>query len=238
MKKEDLLPAIVQDVKTGRVLMMGWVNDESLRITRETGRMTFFSRSRQRLWTKGEESGNYLYVKEILEDCDKDTLLVRAEPAGPACHTGSDTCWGEKNVPFGGSAGGNARAPITDDSSGLGVAVTPGDSLSGFSGDSVAGSYGQKSAAGFTAELESIIESRRGADPASSYTAKLLAGGPRKIAKKLGEESAELIIESMDDKDDLFLNEAADLLYHYLVLLHYRNHTLADVEAILRERHK
>ena len=201
---EKLIPAIVQDVKTGRVLMMGWVNEESLRITRETGRMTFFSRSRQRLWTKGEESGNYLYVKEILEDCDKDTLLVRAEPAGPACHTGSDTCWGENNVPFGASAGGNE---------------------------------GQESAAGFTAELESIIESRRGADPSSSYTAKLLAGGPRKIAKKIGEESAELIIESMDDKDDLFLNEAADLLYHYLVLLHERGFALKDVEAILKEQH-
>ena len=226
---EKLLPAIVQDVKTGRVLMMGWVNDESLRITRETGRMTFFSRSRQRLWTKGEESGNYLYVKEILEDCDKDTLLVRAEPAGPACHTGSDTCWGEKNVPFGASDGGNAESPVTGDSSVLGV---PGPS-----GNGSAGSSGQASAAGFTAELESIIESRRGADPASSYTAKLLAGGPRKIAKKIGEESAELIIESMDDKDDLFLNEAADLLYHYLVLLHERGFALKDVEAILKERH-
>jgi len=200
---EKLKPAIIQDAETGRVLMMAWVNDESLQVTRDTGRMTFYSRSRQRLWTKGEESGNILYVKEILDDCDNDTLLVKVTPAGPACHTGSDTCWGEKNLPYGVSAGGDAE-----------------------------------SAAGFTAELESIIESRRGADPASSYTAKLLAGGPRIIAKKLGEESAELIIESMDNRDDLFLNEAADLLYHYLVLLHSRNHTLADVEGILRERHK
>lgn len=192
----ELKPAIIQDAETGRVLMMAWVNDESLRITRETGRMTFYSRSRQRIWTKGEESGNFLYVKEILDDCDNDTLLVKVKPAGPACHTGSDTCWGEQNVPVG------------------------------------------ISAAGFTSELESIIESRRGDDPASSYTAKLFAGGPRLTAKKLGEESAELIIEAFNDRDDLFLNEAADLLYHYLVLLHGRGFTLADVEAILRERHK
>jgi len=137
-----------------------------------------------------------LYVKEILDDCDNDTLLVKVNPAGPACHTGSDTCWGERNMPY------------------------------------------AESAAGFTSELESIIESRRDTDPESSYTAKLLAGGPRKIAKKLGEESAELIIEAMDDRDDLFLEEAADLLYHYLVLLHGRNFKLADVENILRERHK
>jgi phosphoribosyl-ATP pyrophosphohydrolase/phosphoribosyl-AMP cyclohydrolase len=146
------------------------------------------------LWTKGEESGNYLYVKEILEDCDKDTLLVKAVPAGPACHTGTDTCWGEKNERF--------------------------------------------ESQGFTAELERVIEERRGASPESSYTAKLLAAGPRKIAKKLGEESAELIIESMDTRDDLFLNEAADLLYHYLVLVHSRGYALKDVEDILRERHR
>jgi phosphoribosyl-AMP cyclohydrolase / phosphoribosyl-ATP pyrophosphohydrolase len=201
--KEKLTPAIVQDEKTGRVLMLGYVNDESLKVTRETGRMTFFSRSKERLWTKGEESGNYLYVTEILNDCDSDTLLVKANPAGPTCHTGSDTCWGERNVPF----------------------VQEGREEVG-------------SAYEFIAELENVIESRRGADPESSYTAKLLAGGPRKISKKLGEESAELIIESMDDKDDLFLNEAADLMYHYLVLLRSRGFSLNDVENILRERHK
>jgi phosphoribosyl-AMP cyclohydrolase / phosphoribosyl-ATP pyrophosphohydrolase len=227
MKIENLIPAIVQDDKTGRVLMMGWVNDESLRITRETGRMTFFSRSRQRLWTKGEESGNYLYVKEILEDCDKDAILVKAEPAGPACHTGSDTCWGENNVPFGETGSGT----VTGADSGS----VSGGIDSGYA--SRAASGGDRTASGFIAELERIIESRRGADPSSSYTAKLLAGGPRKIAKKLGEESAELIIESMDDKDDLFLNEAADLLYHYLVLLHERGFTLNEVETILKERH-
>ncbi|MDX9929477.1 MAG: bifunctional phosphoribosyl-AMP cyclohydrolase/phosphoribosyl-ATP diphosphatase HisIE [Bacteroidales bacterium] len=198
---ENLKPAIIQDGVTGRVLMMAWVNEESLRITRETGRMTFYSRSRQKLWTKGEESGNYLYVKEILDDCDNDTLLVKVTPAGPACHTGSDTCWGEKNVPF--------TSELEKVKTGR-----------------------------FISELEAVIELRRGADTSSSYTAKLLSGGPRSIAKKIGEEAAELIIESMDDRDDLFLAEAADLLYHYLVLLHSRNQTLEDVERVLASRHR
>jgi phosphoribosyl-ATP pyrophosphohydrolase/phosphoribosyl-AMP cyclohydrolase len=235
--KEKLTPAIVQDQKTGRVLMLGYVNDESLRVTRETGRMTFFSRSKQRLWTKGEESGNYLYVSDILNDCDNDTLLVKADPAGPTCHTGTDTCWGERNVPF-----------VQDDSgieistgTGAGSGTDSGETGSGI--DCGINSVGTDSVVadspyGFIAELEVIIESRRVADPESSYTAKLLAAGPRKISKKLGEESAELIIESMDTKDDLFINEAADLLYHYLVLLHSRGFSLNDVEAVLKERHK
>ena len=184
--------------------MMAWVNDESLRITRESGRMTFYSRSRNRLWTKGEESGNYLYVKEILDDCDNDTLLVKVNPAGPACHTGSDTCWGESNIAYGTEA-------VTP--------VTPIES-------------------GFIRELEEIIISRKNGDVNSSYTAKLFEGGSRRIAKKLGEESAELIIEAMDNRDDLFLEEAADLLYHYLVLVQNRGFALADVENILRVRHK
>ena len=213
---ENLKPAIIQDADTGRVLMMAWVNDESLRITRESGRMTFYSRSRQKLWTKGEESGNFLYVKEILDDCDNDTLLVKVKPAGPACHTGTDTCWGENNTPFGskdGFGGGDDKAVASDGSS-------------------------PRSENGFISELEEIISSRKNGDVSSSYTAKLFEGGPRKIAKKLGEESAELIIEAMDDRDDLFLEEAADLIYHYLVLLQGRNFKLADVENILRERHK
>jgi len=204
MKEKKLTPAIVQDSSTGRVLMLGYVNKESLKVTLQTGKMTFYSRSKERLWTKGEESGNFLHVKEILSDCDNDTFLVKASPAGPVCHSGKDTCWGEKNELFDVSGNGQPAA----------------------------------SSAGFTAELEKIIESRRGAKPGSSYTAKLLAAGPRKIAKKLGEESAELIIESMDSHDDLFLNEAADLMYHYLVLLHSRGFALSDVEAILKERHK
>jgi phosphoribosyl-AMP cyclohydrolase / phosphoribosyl-ATP pyrophosphohydrolase len=216
MKNEKLTPAIVQDQKTGRVLMLGYVNEESLRITRETGRMTFFSRSKQRIWTKGEESGNYLYVTEILNDCDSDTLLVKANPAGPTCHTGSDTCWGEQNVPYFQEGSGNEKSLGTDSKTNSGRA---------------------RSSYEFIAELENVIESRRGADPESSYTAKLLAGGARKISKKLGEESAELIIESMDNRDDLFLNEAADLLYHYLVLLRSRGFSLNDVEAILKKRH-
>ena len=235
--KEKLTPAIVQDQKTGRVLMLGYVNDESLQVTRETGRMTFFSRSKQRLWTKGEESGNYLYVREILSDCDSDTLLVKADPAGPTCHTGSDTCWGERNVPFIQDGRGIEISPGT----GAGSGIDSGETDLGFDSGSYPsgpGSVVAGSAYEFIAELETIIESRRGADPESSYTAKLLAAGPRKIAKKLGEESAELIIESMDNRDDLFLNEAADLLYHYLVLLRSRGFSLNDVEAILRERHK
>ena len=204
MKNEKLIPAIVQDNSTGRVLMLGYVNDESLEVTGKTGKMTFFSRSKQRLWTKGEESGNYLYVKEILSDCDNDTLLVKASPAGPVCHTGTDTCWGEKNEPF----------------------------------SAIEKSMPEGSDAGFVSQLEQIIESRRGADPGTSYTAMLLSAGPRKIAKKLGEESAELIIESMDNRDDLFLNESADLLYHYLVLLHSRGFSLNDVEKVLEERHR
>jgi phosphoribosyl-AMP cyclohydrolase / phosphoribosyl-ATP pyrophosphohydrolase len=235
--KEKLTPAIVQDQKTGRVLMLGYVNDESLQVTRETGRMTFFSRSKQRLWTKGEESGNYLYVREILNDCDSDALLVKADPAGPVCHTGTDTCWGERNVPFIQDGRGNEISPGGGGGSGADSGITGSANDSGITGSATdLGAPG--SAYEFIAELERVIESRRGADPESSYTAKLLAGGPRKISKKLGEESAELIIESMDNRDDLFLNEAADLLYHYLVLLRSRDFSLNDVEAILRERHK
>jgi len=204
MKNEKLVPAIVQDNSTGRVLMLGYVNDKALSVTRKTGKMTFFSRSKKRLWTKGEESGNFLYVTDMLLDCDKDTYLIKASPAGPICHKGTDTCWGEKNKP---------------------ICISESD-------------ISAASSAGFIGILEQIIESRRGADPGSSYTAKLLAGGPRKIAKKLGEESAELIIESMDKQDDLFLNESADLMYHYLVLLHSRGFSLKDVEKILSERHK
>jgi phosphoribosyl-ATP pyrophosphohydrolase/phosphoribosyl-AMP cyclohydrolase len=245
---ENLKPAIIQDADTGRVLMMAWVNDESLRITRESGRMTFYSRSRQKLWTKGEESGNFLYVKEILDDCYNDTLLVKVKPAGPACHTGSDTCWGEYNTPFVAEAGlgdGDDKAAsseVTSPRSDNGFIREKEEIISSQPDDRFIRELEEIISSqpddGFIRELEEIISSRKNGDASSSYTAKLFEGGPRKIAKKLGEESAELIIEAMDDRDDLFLEEAADLLYHYLVLLQVRNFKLADVENILRERHK
>ena len=166
------------------------MNAESLEKTKETGKLTFYSRSRQRLWTKGEESGNFLELNDIKSDCDKDTLLIKATPAGPACHTGTDTCWGEENKPD-----------------------------------------------NFLLYLEGVLKGRRNASPESSYTAKLFAKGINKIAQKVGEEAVELVIESMDNNDELFLNEAADLMYHYLVLLINRGYGLNDVIDILSKRH-
>jgi phosphoribosyl-AMP cyclohydrolase / phosphoribosyl-ATP pyrophosphohydrolase len=187
---DGLVPAIVQDAATGKVLMLGFMNAASLDKTNELGKVTFFSRSKQRLWTKGEESGNFLQVNEILVDCDKDTLLIKAEPVGPVCHTGADTCFNEKNMP-----------------------------------------------AGFTAYLEQVIKNRKDNPAESSYTSSLLAKGINKIAQKVGEEAVELVIESKDDNKELFLGEAADLLFHYLVLLQAKGFALADVEAVLKERH-
>jgi phosphoribosyl-AMP cyclohydrolase / phosphoribosyl-ATP pyrophosphohydrolase len=174
----------------GKVLMLGFMNAASLKKTNELGKVTFFSRSKQRLWTKGEESGNFLLVKEILVDCDDDTLLIKASPAGPVCHTGADTCFAEKNIP-----------------------------------------------AGFTAYLETIIADRKNNPTENSYTASLFAKNINKIAQKVGEEAVELVIESKDDNAALFLGEAADLLFHYLVLLQAKGFTLADVEAVLQKRH-
>jgi phosphoribosyl-AMP cyclohydrolase / phosphoribosyl-ATP pyrophosphohydrolase len=187
---DGLVPAIVQDAATGKVLMLGFMNAASLKKTNELGKVTFFSRSKQRLWTKGEESGNFLLVKEILVDCDDDTLLIKASPAGPVCHTGADTCFAEKNIP-----------------------------------------------AGFTAYLETIIADRKNNPTENSYTASLFAKNINKIAQKVGEEAVELVIESKDDNAALFLGEAADLLFHYLVLLQAKGFTLADVEAVLQKRH-
>lgn len=190
-KSGGLVPAIVQDSLTGRVLMLGYMNEAALEKTIGSGLATFYSRSKARLWTKGESSGNTLQVVDIKLDCDQDTLLIRARPAGPTCHTGTDTCWAEDNR------------------------------LEGFLG-----------------QLEAVIQSRKGANPETSYTASLFARGINKVAQKVGEEAVELIIEAKDDDEVLFLNEAADLMYHYIVLLAAKGYQLEDVMKILAERHQ
>jgi phosphoribosyl-ATP pyrophosphohydrolase/phosphoribosyl-AMP cyclohydrolase len=189
---DGLAPAIVQDGATGKVLMLGFMNRDALDKTQAEGKVTFFSRSRKALWTKGEESGNLLLVKGIAVDCDRDTLLIKAEPLGPVCHTGADTCWNEKNH--------------RED---------------------------------FLVCLEEIIESRRRqATPDESYVARLFNKGINKIAQKVGEEAIELVIEAKDHDEKLFLNEAADLLFHYLILLNAKGYNLQDVVDVLQERHK
>jgi phosphoribosyl-AMP cyclohydrolase / phosphoribosyl-ATP pyrophosphohydrolase len=189
--QKGFIPAIIQDAASGKVLMLGYMNEQSFAITKEKKRVTFFSRSRQKLWMKGETSGNYLEVKEIFEDCDQDTILIKAIPAGPVCHTGADTCFSEKNE------SGN-----------------------------------------FLSELEKVISQRRLDAPDNSYTAKLFAQGINKIAQKLGEEAVELIIEAKDSNDGLFKNEAADLIYHFMVLLRAKNIELDDILETLKERHR
>jgi phosphoribosyl-AMP cyclohydrolase / phosphoribosyl-ATP pyrophosphohydrolase len=189
---DGLVPAVIQDQLTEKVLMLGYMNREALEQTRKEGKVTFYSRSKQRLWTKGEESGNFLLVKDIAVDCDQDTLLIKAEPLGPVCHTGADTCWDEKNH--------------RED---------------------------------FLVCLEEIIEQRRREGTAeSSYVAKLFGKGINKIAQKVGEEAVELVIEAKDHDDKLFLSEAADLLFHYLILLNAKGFNLQDVTEVLKERHK
>ena len=190
-KLGGLIPAVIQDVKTRHVLMVGFMNAEALRKTQETGMVTFYSRTKERLWTKGEESGNFLKVVEIIPDCDQDTLLIKAEPAGPVCHTGKDTCFG--NV----------------------------------SGESI----------DFLLHLQKLILQRKEEMPEGSYTTSLFKKGTNKIAQKVGEEAVELIIESKDSNDELFLNEAADLMYHLTVLLVNRGYGFEDVVRILEERH-
>ncbi len=190
-KYEDgLVPAVIQDYATHKVLMLGFMNKEAVTQTERTGRVTFYSRSKKRLWTKGEESGNHLIVKQIAADCDNDTLLIKASPMGPVCHTGADTCWSEKNH--------------TEE---------------------------------FLPYLEQIIELRRKANAEESYVARLLQKGINKIAQKVGEEAVELVIEAKDNNEQLFLNEAADLLFHYLILLHAKGYTLNDVTDVLKMRH-
>jgi len=191
-EKTGLIPAIVQDSNTGKVLMLGYMNQEALDKTRRTGRVTFFSRSKQRLWTKGEESGNFLELVSLSEDCDQDALLVKAIPLGPTCHKGTDTCWGEENT----------------------------DQF------------------GFLTALEDVIRDRRKNAPENSYVSSLFSKGINKIAQKVGEEAVELVIESKDDSEELFLNESADLLFHYLILLQAKGYALSDVVDILKQRHK
>lgn len=190
---DKLAPAIIQDNTTGRALMLGFMNEDALKKTIAEGKVTFFSRSKNRLWTKGEESGNFLLVKDILADCDNDTILVKAHPTGPVCHTGADTCWNEKN---------------------------------------------EQTSSGFLTYLEEVIEKRKSGDDESSYVRKLHARGLNKIAQKVGEEAVELVIESKDDNKDLFLGEAADLLFHYLLLLNAKGHNLQAVINVLQQRHR
>ena len=188
--ENGLVPAIIQDSKTGKVLMLGYMNKESLAKTREENRVVFYSRSKRRLWMKGEESGNYLHVVDILVDCDNDAILIKAVPTGPVCHTGADTCWNEKNE-----------------------------------GD-------------FLTHLEGVIKERKQDIDGKSYTSSLFKSGINKIAQKVGEEATEVIIEAKDNNRDLFLNESADLLFHYLVLLEAKDASLTDVINVLKSRHK
>jgi phosphoribosyl-ATP pyrophosphohydrolase/phosphoribosyl-AMP cyclohydrolase len=187
---DGLVPAIIQDYDTHKVLMLGFMNAEAFIKTEATGKVTFYSRSKQRLWTKGEESGNFLMVKTIALDCDSDTLLIKAHPLGPICHTGADTCWDEKNH--------------KDD---------------------------------FIYYLEDIINLRKHASPDESYVARLFAKGINKIAQKVGEEAVEMVIEAKDNNEQLFLNESADLLFHYLILLNAKGYKLQHVIDVLQKRH-
>ncbi len=188
---ETLLPAVVQDFYTQKVLMLGYMNEEAYQKTLAEGIVTFFSRSKQRLWTKGETSGNFLKVKEIRIDCDQDTILIKAEPQGVVCHTGADTCFDEQNT----------------------------------------------SNLHFLEYLQNVIRERKNQIPETSYTASLFAKGINKIAQKVGEEAVELIIEAKDQNQELFLGEAADLLFHYLVLLEAKNLSLSQVIEVLERRH-
>jgi phosphoribosyl-ATP pyrophosphohydrolase/phosphoribosyl-AMP cyclohydrolase len=195
-KGNGLLPAIIQDAADGAVLMLGYMNRDALAETMASNRVTFWSRSKGRLWTKGESSGNFLALRAVSVDCDGDTLLILAEPAGPACHTGTRTCWGE-NAP-----------------------------------------HAAVEAIGFLAKLEGIIQQRIASRPAGSYTAKLLAEGTRRIAQKVGEEGLELALAAVAQPDEEVLGEAADLLYHAMLLLQVKNLSLAKVAAELELRHK
>lgn len=189
-KDNGLIPAVIQDAVTDKVLMLGYMNAEALEKTKKEGKVTFYSRSKQRLWTKGETSNHFLYVKEILTDCDKDAILIKAVPAGPVCHTGADTCWNEKN------SGGT----------------------------------------GFLNHLRAIIKDRKNNPGEKSYTSSLFAKGVNKVAQKVGEEAVELVIEAKDNNKELFLGEAADLLFHYLILLEQKNIELDEVIEILQKR--
>jgi phosphoribosyl-ATP pyrophosphohydrolase/phosphoribosyl-AMP cyclohydrolase len=188
---DGLVPAIVQDARTEKVLMLGFMNRKALKRTEKRGKVTFYSRTRQKLWTKGETSGNYLEVKEIIPDCDRDTILIKAYPKGKVCHKGTDTCFREKNKPE-----------------------------------------------NFLIELEKIIEYRKEKPIKSSHTSRLFSRGMNQIAKKLGEEAVELVIEAKDSDDELFKGEASDLLYHFMVMLVERGIKLNEVFDVLRQRRR
>jgi len=188
---DGLVPAVIQDAETGKVLMLGYMNQAAYEKTVAEGIVTFYSRSKQRLWTKGETSSHFLHVKEVLVDCDGDTLLIKAQPDGPTCHTGDDTCFQEVN---------RGKAP-------------------------------------FLNYLQGVIRGRKQNPTEGSYTTHLFGKGVNKIAQKVGEEAVELVIEAKDSNDDLFKGEAADLLFHFLVLLEHKNIDLDDVIAVLQQRH-
>ncbi len=191
-KLNGIIPAVIQDAGTKNILMLGFMNEEAVAKTMDSGLVTFFSRTKGRLWTKGEESGNFLKVVEILPDCDNDTLLIKANPVGPVCHTGKDTCFeptNEKGIEF-------------------------------------------------LTYLQTVLQKRKSEMPEGSYTTSLFKKGINKIAQKVGEEAVELIIEAKDSNDDLFLNEAADLMYHLTVLLISKGYGFEEVVKILQDRHK
>ncbi|MFB6320411.1 bifunctional phosphoribosyl-AMP cyclohydrolase/phosphoribosyl-ATP diphosphatase HisIE [Saccharicrinis sp. FJH54] len=191
-KGDGLIPAVIQDSKTNKVLMLGYMNEEAYKKTVDDKLVTFYSRSKKRLWTKGEESGNFLKVVDILSDCDNDTLLIKVKPKGPVCHTGADTCWDEKN-----------------------------------SEDIM-----------FIKQLQDFIEKRREKMPEGSYTTKLFNRGINKITQKIGEEAAEVIIDALNGTDEGMIMEAADLMYHLIVMLTYKGYRIEDVSKELRKRHK
>jgi phosphoribosyl-ATP pyrophosphohydrolase/phosphoribosyl-AMP cyclohydrolase len=192
LNEQGLIPAIIQDAQTNNVLMLGYMNQEAFDKTLETKKVTFYSRSKQRLWTKGEESGNYLNLVTIQNDCDDDTLLIKVNPVGPTCHNGTGNCWGEENS--------NNLAFLT--------------------------------------QLESIIKQRRESGDEKSYVNDLFKKGINKIAQKVGEEAIEVVIEAKDNNDELFLNESADLLFHYLILLQAKGYKLNNVIEVLEKRNK
>lgn len=187
-----LVPAIIQDASTKNVLMLGYLNEEAYEKTLASGKVTFFSRSKQRLWTKGEESGHFLELVDLKNDCDNDTLLISVKPIGPTCHKGSDTCWGMDN----------------------------------------------DRDFGFLSTLETVIKDRKENQAEDSYVASLFKKGINKIAQKVGEEAVEVIIEAKDDNEELFLDESADLLFHYLILLQAKGFKLNDIVNVLENRHK
>lgn len=190
-KNSGLVPAIIQDERTKNVLMLGYMNQEAYNKTIDSKKVTFYSRSKQRLWTKGEESGNFLNLISVKNDCDNDTLLISVIPNGPTCHKGSDTCWDTEN----------------------------------------------EQTYGFISHLENVIKNRRENLSDDSYVASLFKKGINKIAQKVGEEAVEVVIEAKDDNEKLFLDESADLLFHYLILLQAKGYTLKDIEKVLIERH-